>query len=113
MRNKTSRYALTATVLSAILVAVVIVFAVREKSPPPMGPLEAVYIAVSQKLADPESARFRNVTKVDDTYCGEVASTDESGEYSSFRQFMVRKTESKKFGLVVSFLDEHIEIFCR
>jgi hypothetical protein len=77
-----------------------------------MGPLDGVYNAVTKELTDPESAEFRNIIKVHDTYCGEVNSKNEFGEYVGFRNFMVRKTESKKFGLVVSFLDEHIRIFC-
>jgi hypothetical protein len=113
MGNKAATYAITATISSVIIVGVVIVFAFRENKHPPMSPLEGVYNAVSQELYDPESAEFRNVIMVHDTYCGEVNSKDKSGEYVGFKNFMVRKTESKKFGLVVSFLNEHIEIFCR
>jgi hypothetical protein len=104
---------LTAIISSGIIMSFAIMFVIRENKPPPMVPLEGVYKAVSQELIDPESAKFRNVIKVHDTYCGEVNSKDKSGEYVGFKNFMVRKTESKKFGLVVSFLNEHIEIFCR
>ncbi len=111
--NKKTAYAITAIIMSAVIIGIVIILAINKNSSPSMVPLEGVYNAVLKELDDPESAEFRNVVQVHDTYCGQVNSKDERGEYGGFKSFMVRKTESKKFGLVVSFLDEHIEIFCR
>ena len=113
MSKTTAIYTLIAILTSGIIISIAILFGVRENNPLPMVPLEGVQKAVAQELIYPESAKFRNMIIVHDTYCGEVNSKDKFGEYVGFKNFMVRKTESKKFELVVSFLDEHIEIFCR
>jgi len=113
MKNKPLFYAVISMIISVILVSIVVFFAIGRNNTPQMGPLEGVYSSVSKKLHDPSSAEFRNVVTIHDTYCGEVNSKDENGNYTGFREFMVRKSESRKFGLVVSFLSEHIDIFCR
>ncbi len=82
-----------AIIIAGAIVAAAVIYAASGGQTGDAAPYEQ---AVREKLRDPDSAKFRNVSgdKIDGQWCGEVNAKNGMGGYAGWQRFSAMRTVS-------------------
>ena len=73
-------------------------------------PYSSAKSAVKEKLVDPASSQFKNVSKKSVAYCGEVNAKNSMGGYTGFRRFHAFPDPDRRSEWVVMWAAERKEL---